>query len=60
MKEKELEQELRNEWRRWQGRVHEDDMMSFVDFAEEIGTFKGYAVELERNSWGDYKIKFKK
>ena len=33
MKEKELEQELRNEWRRWQGRVHEDDMMSFVDFA---------------------------
>ena len=44
MKEKELEQELRNEWRRWQGRVHEDDMMSFVDFAEEVGTFKGYTV----------------
>tara|TARA_R100001463_G_scaffold45302_1_gene93511 strand:+ start:632 stop:814 length:183 start_codon:yes stop_codon:yes gene_type:complete len=60
MKEKELEQELRNEWRRWQGRVHEDDMMSFVDFAEEVGSFKGYTVELERNSWGDYKIRFKK
>ena len=46
MSNQELEQGLREEWKNWQMNAHPDDRMSFIDYAGEVGTFKGHRVIL--------------
>ena len=53
-----LENELRDEWRKWNSKAHPEDQMSFIDFAEEVGSYKGYTVKVERDNWGENKIWF--
>ena len=53
-----LENELRDEWKKWNSKAHPEDQMSFIDFVDEIGSYKGYKVELKRDNYGDYKIVF--
>lgn len=58
MSNQELEQGLREEWKNWQMNAHPDDRMSFIDYAGEVGTFKGHRVILERDRYGDVEIEF--
>ena len=58
MSNQELEQGLREEWKQWQTNAHPDDRMSFIDYAGEVGTFKGHRVILERDRYGDVEIEF--
>ncbi len=53
-----LENELKDEWREWNNKAHPEDQMSFVDFADEVRSFKDYTVKVERNCWGENKIWF--
>ena len=53
-----LENELRDEWRKWNSKAHPEDQMSFIDFIDEVGSYKGYKVELRRDNYGDHKIAF--
>ena len=56
---KDLEEELKVEWVKYQNNAHEDDKMSFIDYVSEIHTFRGHRVIVERNNIGMYKIIFK-
>lgn len=42
-----LEMELKKEWDNWQSKAHPEDMMSFLDYAEEAYSFNGYKVKVE-------------
>jgi hypothetical protein len=55
-----LEGELRQEWVNWQNNAHEDDQMSFIDYAMNVGRFKGYIVDVVEDIFGDLEIVFKK
>jgi hypothetical protein len=55
---KKLEKELREEWNKWNNRVHLEDQMSFIDYVDEINEYKGSKVSLDRDQWGDMKILF--
>jgi hypothetical protein len=57
---KELEKQLREEYNKYQSKSHPDDMMSFIDYVHEIGTFKGYKVQVKESFNLDYKITFTK
>ena len=35
-----LENELRDEWRKWNSKAHPEDQMSFIDFIDEVGSYK--------------------
>ena len=55
-----LEEQLREEYNKYQSKVHPEDQMSFIDYAQGIGTFKGYKVNVKESFGLDYKIIFKK
>ena len=55
-----LEEQLREEYNKYQSKVHPEDQMSFIDYAQGIGTFKGYKVNVKESFDLDYKITFKK
>ena len=55
---KELENLLKEDWKKWNNRVHQDDQMSFIDYVDEIDEYKGHRVSLDRDRWGDYRILF--
>ena len=57
-KNKELENQLKEDWKKWNSRVHQDDQMSFIDYVEEISEYKGHRVSLDRDHWGDFQILF--
>ena len=58
--EKELEKQLREEYNKYQSKVHPEDRMSFIDYAQGIGTFKGYKVNVKESYNLDYQITFTK
>ena len=53
-----LEEQLREEYNKYQSKVHPEDQMSFIDYAQGIGTFKGYKVNVKESFDLDYKITF--
>ena len=55
---KDLEEELKVEWVKYQNNAHEDDKMSFIDYVSEIHTFKGHRVIVKRDRLGECKITF--
>lgn len=55
---KELENQLKEDWKKWNNKVHQDDQMSFIDYVDEIDEYKGNSVSLERDRWGDFQILF--
>ena len=57
---KELEKQLREEYSNYQSKVHPEDRMSFIDYAQEIGIFKGYEVNVKTSYNLDYQITFTK
>lgn len=57
---KELEKQLREEYNKYQSKVHPEDRMSFIDYAQGIGTFKGYEVNVKTSYNLDYQIIFTK
>ena len=56
---KELEKELRSEWRTHQVSAHPEDAMSFIEYAHGIGRFKGHIVTVSESDFG-YNIEFTK
>ena len=52
-----LHNELEKEWVNWNNKAHPEDQMSFIDYVEEIDTYKGYKIEIDRDNCGDL-IKF--
>jgi len=44
---KKLEKELREEWNKWNNRVHPEDQMSFIDYVEEVDEYKGHKITLD-------------
>ena len=58
MSRKQLELELREDWNKWQSKAHPEDRMSFIDYVEELDTFKDYKIILNRDKWGDIEIDF--
>lgn len=53
-----LEIELRKEWEIWNNKAHQEDMMSFLDFVDEVDSFNGHTVKVEDGFGMDMKIKF--
>tara|TARA_R110000751_G_scaffold75464_1_gene152032 strand:- start:280 stop:450 length:171 start_codon:yes stop_codon:yes gene_type:complete len=47
MSKQKLEQELKNDWNKWQSKAHPEDRMSFIEYAEDLGTYKGYKIEVD-------------
>lgn len=43
----ELEVKLREDWNKWQSKTHPEDRMSFIEYAEDLGTYKGYKIEVD-------------
>ena len=56
---KELEKELKSEWRTHQVSAHPEDAMSFIEYAYGIGRFKGHIVTVSESDFG-YNIEFTK
>ena len=53
----ELEVKLREDWNKWQSKAHPEDRMSFIEYAEDLGVYKGYKIEI--NHLDDFnQIKF--
>ena len=57
---KELEKQLREEYSNYQSKVHPEDKMSFIDYVQGLGTFKGYKVNIKTSFSLDYHITFTK
>lgn len=57
---KKLEKQLREEYNKYQSKVHPEDQMSFINYAQGLGTFKGYEIEVKTLFDLDYHITFKK
>lgn len=57
---KELEKQLREEYNKYQSKVHPEDRMSFIDYVQGLGTFKGYKVNVKESYNLDYQITFTK
>ena len=57
---KELEKQLREEYNKYQSKVHPEDRMSFIDYVQGLGTFKGYKVNVKESYSLDYQITFTK
>ena len=41
---KQLVTELRKDWEKWQSKAHPEDQMTFIEYAEDLGVYKGYKV----------------
>ncbi len=50
---RELENQLREEWKKWQANAHPDDRMSFMDYVDEVGIFKNHRIIVNRDRYGD-------
>ena len=57
---KELEKQLREEYSNYQSKVHPEDRMSFIDYVQGLGTFKGYKINVKESYNLDYQITFTK
>ena len=57
---KELEKQLREEYSNYQSKVHPEDRMSFIDYVQGLGMFKGYKVNVKESFNLDYQITFTK
>ena len=57
---KKLEKQLREEYNKYQSKAHPEDQMSFIDYAQGTGTFKGYEVNVKTSYNLDYQITFTK
>ena len=44
MSRKQLVIELRKDWEKWQSKSHPEDKMSLIEYAEDLGVYKGYKV----------------
>lgn len=44
MMSKQLVTELRKDWEKWQSKAHPEDQMPFIEYAEDLGVYKGYKV----------------
>tara|TARA_R110001583_G_scaffold156716_1_gene308410 strand:+ start:187 stop:441 length:255 start_codon:yes stop_codon:yes gene_type:complete len=44
MSRKQLELELIEDWNKWQSKAHPEDKMSLIEYAEDLGVYKGYKV----------------
>ena len=44
---KQLELELREDWNKWQSKAHPEDRMSFIEYAEDLGTYQGCDIEID-------------
>ena len=44
---KKLELELREDWNRWQSKSHPEDEMSFIEYAEGLGTYQGCKIKID-------------
>ena len=53
-----LYQALREEWRNWNSKVHQDDKMDWIDYVDTIDVFNGVRVSLNRDHWGEYQVVF--
>lgn len=51
---KKLELQLRDEFEKYQAKAHPEDRMSFMDYVQQIGRFRGYKVAVQ-TSW-DFEI----
>lgn len=60
MNVKELETQLREEYNKYQSKAHPEDQMSFLDYAQEVGSFKGYKVTVKLSWTSDCQIIFTK
>ena len=40
-KQIELEVKLREDWNKWQSKAHPEDQMPFIEYAEDLGVYKG-------------------
>ena len=57
---KKLELQLRAEYNVYQAKAHPEDQMSFIDYVQQLGRFRGYRVNV-KTSWDlDYVITFTK
>jgi len=43
---KQLVIELRKDWEKWQSKSHPEDKMSLIEYAEDLGVYKGYKIEI--------------
>jgi hypothetical protein len=57
-KDKQLEIELRKEYNNYQSKAHPEDRMSFMDYVQGLGLFKGYKIKVRTTFDLDYKISF--
>lgn len=55
---KELEKELRSEWQKYLERSHPEDAMSFIDYVQGLGLFRGRRVTMSNTGWGELEIAF--
>ena len=53
-----LEVELRKEWKKWQSKAHPEDMMSFMDYVDEVDSFNGHKVKVKGGYNMEYQILF--
>ena len=54
---KELESQLREDWKKWNNNAHPEDEMPFIDYVEEVDQYKGHRVKVDTQGW-DCKILF--
>ena len=57
---KKLEKQLREEYNKYQSKAHPEDQMSFIDYVQELDTFKGYKIQVKTLFDLDYHIIFTK
>jgi hypothetical protein len=57
---KKLELQLRAAFEQYQAKAHPEDRMSFIDYAQDLGRFQGYKVNVKTGCYFDYVITFTK
>tara|TARA_R110001592_G_scaffold22476_1_gene89245 strand:+ start:252 stop:431 length:180 start_codon:yes stop_codon:yes gene_type:complete len=53
----ELEVKLREDWNKWQSKTHPEDRMSFIEYAEDLGVYKGYKVIMNGHGYIEFLTK---
>lgn len=57
MSRKQLELELIEDWNKWQSKSHPEDRMSFIEYAEDLGVYKGYKVIVNSHGYIEFLTK---